>query len=108
MHESTRLMLDHVMGPYGPLTAVNLPTPDTKRWNVRRKAEVVAAVLGGLLTLEEAFSRYALNAEEFLSWQYCIDRYGLKGLRTIQHKAREIDAAPSIIPQGRSSGKHRS
>jgi Protein of unknown function (DUF1153) len=36
---------------------------------VRRKAEVVAAVRRGLLSLEQACSRYALSAEEYLSWQ---------------------------------------
>src|SRR5215468_5840731 len=43
-----------------------MPTP--KRWVIRRKAEVVAAVRDGLLTLEEACSRYMLTVEEFLSW----------------------------------------
>jgi len=75
----------HVVGPDGRrLTLADLPLPDTKRWVIRRKAEVVAAVRGGLLSLEEACSRYALNSDEFLSWQHCIDRYGLAGLRTTQ------------------------
>jgi two-component system, cell cycle response regulator CtrA len=82
MYESARLKVDHVMGPRGPLTAADLPPPDTKRWTVRRKAEVVAAVRGGLISLEEACRRYALNKQEFLTWQCCIDYYGLKGLRT--------------------------
>ncbi|MEJ2433573.1 MAG: DUF1153 domain-containing protein [Pseudolabrys sp.] len=47
-----------------------------------RKAEVVAAVRGGLLSLEEACARYTLTVEEFLSWQYSIDQHGLAGLRT--------------------------
>ena len=79
MHESARLKVDHVMGPQGPLTAADLPTHDTKRWTIRRKAEVVAAVRGGLLSLEDACRRYALDQQEFLSWQCCIDCYGLKG-----------------------------
>lgn len=72
------------------LSFADLPLPDTKRWVIRRKAEVVAAVRGGLLSLEEACDRYALNAEEFLSWQNCIDRFGLAGLRVtrIQSYAR--------------------
>jgi Protein of unknown function (DUF1153) len=49
---------------------------------IRRKAEVVSAVLGGLLSLEEACSRYLLTVEEFLAWQRSIDRHGLAGLRT--------------------------
>lgn len=71
-----------VIGPTGePLTADDLPPPDTKRWVIRRKAEVVAAVRGGLITLEEACRRYSLSVEEFLSWQRAIDRNGLPGLR---------------------------
>jgi hypothetical protein len=73
----------HVMGHDGRrLTLADLPPPNTERWVIRRKAEVVAAVRGGLLSLEEACSRYTLNTDEFRSWEFCIDRYGLAGLRT--------------------------
>ncbi|EMD83045.1 transposase [Pacificimonas flava] len=58
-----------------------LPSPKTRRWVVRRKAEVVAAVKGGLLTLDEACKRYGLSIEEFTSWQRAVDRAGLAGLR---------------------------
>lgn len=72
----------YVIGPDGmPLTLADLPPPNTKRWVIRRKAEVVAAVRGGLLTLEEACARYTLTLEEFLSWQKAIDQYGMPGLR---------------------------
>ena len=73
----------YVLGPDGsPLTMTDLPAPGTKRWVIRRKAEVVAAVRGGLLSLEEACSRYMLTVDEFLSWQSSIDQHGLAGLRT--------------------------
>ena len=73
----------YVIGPDGgPLTIADLPAPGTKRWVVRRKAQVVAAVRGGLLSIEEACSRYMLTVDEFLSWQSSIDRHGLAGLRT--------------------------
>ena len=73
----------YVIGPDGsPLTMADLPAPNTKRWVIRRKAEVIAAVRGGLLSLEEACSRYMLTVDEFLSWQSSIDRHGLPGLRT--------------------------
>jgi hypothetical protein len=49
---------------------------------IRRKAVVVAAVRGGLLSLEDACSRYMLTVEEFLAWRRSIDRFGLAGLRT--------------------------
>jgi hypothetical protein len=72
-----------VIGPDGgPLTIADLPDPSTKRWVVRRKAQVVVAVRGGLLSLEEACSRYRLTVDEFLSWQSSMDQHGLAGLRT--------------------------
>lgn len=63
------------------LRVEDLPAPETKRWVIRRKAEVVAAVRAGLITLEEACQRYKLSIEEFLSWQRMIDNHGLRGLR---------------------------
>ena len=77
-----------VIGPLGePLTIDSLPPPSTTRWVVRRKAEVVAAVNGGLLTVDEACQRYTLSLEEFASWQRAVDRSGMPGLRgpRIQH-----------------------
>jgi hypothetical protein len=72
----------YVIGPYGsPLTLADLPPANTTRWVIRRKAEVVAAVRGGLLTLDEACGQYKLTVDEFLSWQRSIDKHGLKGLR---------------------------
>ena len=63
------------------ITLESLPPPETKRWVIRRKAEVVAAVRAGVLTLEEACQRYTLSIEEFLSWQRLVDSHGLPGLR---------------------------
>jgi len=83
MIEPHQPRLRYVIGPDGsPLTIADLPEPGTTRWVVRRKAEVVAAVRGGLLSLDEACSRYMLTVEEFLAWQRSIDRHGLAGLRT--------------------------
>lgn len=56
-------------------------TPNTRRWVVRRKAAVVAAVRGGTITIEEALRRYQLTEEEFLSWQRAFEAHGLAGLR---------------------------
>jgi hypothetical protein len=72
----------HVIGPLGEaLTLDSLPAPDTRRWVVRRKAEVVAAIAGGLLTIEEACQRYGLTLEELGSWQRAVERSGMPGLR---------------------------
>jgi hypothetical protein len=74
-----------VVGPLGePLTIEGLPSPHSTRWVPRRKAEVIAAVEGGLLSLDEACDRYSLTLEEFASWQRSIERAGLAGLRTTQ------------------------
>ena len=72
-----------VHGPDGnPLTLDDLPKPGISRWVTRRKAEVVAAVLGGLLTETEALERYDLSEEEFEGWRSLYNRHGRKGLRT--------------------------
>jgi hypothetical protein len=72
----------YVIGPDGsPLTIADLPPTNTRRWVIRRKAEVVAAVRGGLLSLSEACDRYRLTIDEFLSWQRSIEKHGLPGLR---------------------------
>ena len=82
MGDDRRGRVSYVIGPDGsPLTLADLPPPNTKRWVLRRKAEVVAAVRGGLLSLDEACKRYTLTVEEFLAWQRAIDRHGLAGLR---------------------------
>jgi hypothetical protein len=71
-----------VPGPLGtPLTLESLPPPGTQRWVVRRKAEVLAAINGGLLTAAEACARYRLSPEELELWQNAIERAGVPGLR---------------------------
>ena len=85
MTELTRppVRVKYVIGPDGsPLTVADLPPPSTRRWVIRRKAEVVAAVRGGLLSIDEACERYNLSLEEFMGWQASIDKDGLAGLRT--------------------------
>ncbi len=64
------------------LTAGSLPSSKTVRWVARRKADVVAAVRGGLLSVDQACARYGLSEEELTSWQDLVDAYGLQGLRT--------------------------
>jgi hypothetical protein len=88
MLENQKIRPAQVIGPLGePLTLESLPAPGTTRWVVRRKAEVVAAVSGGLLTIDEVCDRYQLTVEEFASWQRAVERSGMPGLRVtrIQH-----------------------
>ena len=88
MIENQKIKPAQVIGPLGePLTLDTLPPRSTTRWVVRRKAEAVAAVNGGLLTVDEACERYGLTLEEFATWQRAVDRSGMAGLRVtrIQH-----------------------
>jgi uncharacterized protein DUF1153 len=66
---------------FGNVTMDSLPPADTKRWIVRRKATVVAALRQGLLTRDEACERYNLSLHELESWEETINRHGLPGLR---------------------------
>ncbi|MDO6416395.1 DUF1153 domain-containing protein [Sphingomonas sp. BIUV-7] len=88
MIENQKIRPAQVVGPLGEkLTLDSLPPPGTTRWVVRRKAEVVAAVDGGMLTFEEVCARYDLTMEEFASWKRAVERSGMPGLRVtrIQH-----------------------
>jgi Protein of unknown function (DUF1153) len=77
-----RQHVSYVVGADGnPLTLSDLPPPNTKRWVIRRKAQVVVAVKAGLLSLEDACNRYTLTVEEFLAWQRAIESFGPAGLR---------------------------
>ena len=88
MLENMKIRPASVIGPLGErLTLDSLPSPETRRWVIRRKAEVVAAIQGGLLTFEEACERYSLTLEELASWERNVERSGMQGLRVtrVQH-----------------------
>jgi hypothetical protein len=78
---------NYIVGPNGDIiTLADLPSPGTTRWVIRRKAEIVLAVHGGLLSLDDACQRYQLTAEEFNAWQHATERHGLLGLRSTHLK----------------------
>lgn len=84
----------HVIGPLGELLTIDrLPPAASTRWTPRRKAEVVAAVSGGLLSFDEACNVYSLEMEELLGWQRALHRSGIPGLRVtrIQHYRDQWD-----------------
>lgn len=88
MLENQRFRPASVPGPMGEeLTLDNLPPPSTTRWVSRRKAQVVAAVDGGLLTVDDACRRYRMSHEELATWQRMFERVGMPGLRAtrVQH-----------------------
>ncbi len=82
----------------GPMTRDDLPPPNTKRWVMRRKAEVVAGVRAGLISLEEACDRYTLSVDEFRSWQRLLDEHGLAGLRATRTKEYRVGPEPRLGP----------
>lgn len=63
------------------MTRADLPPPGTLRWVPRRKAKVVAALDGGLISEGEACARYALSGEEIGAWRSAFSRHGMRGLR---------------------------
>jgi len=92
----------HAAATAGPIP--ELPSPDTKRWVVRRKAVVVQAVRNGMISLQEACRRYNLSVEEFVAWQQAIERHGIPGLRVtrlqIYRDTEEPRSANRLPPRG--------
>jgi Protein of unknown function (DUF1153) len=76
------MSLQPSLSPFG----IDLPPADTKRWSPSRKAAVVAAARAGLISREEACSRYLLSAEELASWEKALDQNGVPGLRTTRQQ----------------------
>jgi hypothetical protein len=65
-----------------------LPPARPARWVPHRKAEVIAAVQGGYLSIDQACRRYELSVEEYLLWQRGVTLLGLAGLRV--NSAKDI------------------
>ena len=76
------IQANEALSPNGKLmTLADLPSPETKRWVIRRKAEVVAGVHGGLLSLDQACRRYQLFITEYWLWKKLLKDHGFAGLR---------------------------
>jgi hypothetical protein len=73
----------YVVGPYGERLTLNLlPRPGSTHWTPRRKAQLVAAVNGGLLTRNELLRRYSITPLEFETWLASANKFGMLGLRS--------------------------
>jgi len=64
------------------MTRADLPSPDTRRWVASRKAAVVRAVAGGLITRGWAVETYELSEDEFTGWQNAVETFGEAALKT--------------------------
>ena len=92
MGRDGRIAVAGVIGPDGEiLTLSDLPSTNTKRWVIRRKAQVVAAVEGGLISLGRACQLYRLSIDEYLNWERTIRRYGLNGLRATRAQRYRLE-----------------
>ena len=76
------------------MSRADLPDPKTRRWVASRKAAVVRAVNGGLISRGEAVKTYGLSEEEFDAWIVAVDRYGeaaLKATAVQQYRQLEVE-----------------
>ncbi len=64
------------------MSRADLPDPSTRRWVASRKAAVVKGVSFGLISQDEALSRYGLSEEEFASWVKAVANHGEEALKT--------------------------
>jgi Protein of unknown function (DUF1153) len=78
----------------------DLPSPDTKRWVARRKAEIVNAVRNGKMNIEDACRYYMLSTEEFTAWERAIEAHGVAGLRVTRLQVYR-DAPPTRLAKAR-------
>jgi len=82
----------------GAALTETLPAPNTRRWVIRRKAAVVAAVRRGQITIAEACCAYQLSVEEFLSWQRAFETHGLAGLRVTRIQQYRESRSAQLLP----------
>jgi len=64
------------------MTHADLPPANTRRWVASRKAAVVRGVVYGLISKDDALSRYRLSDDEFIEWVRAVSAHGEVGLKT--------------------------
>lgn len=70
------------------ITVRDLPPPTTRRWVTNRKAILVRAVHGGLITREEVLERYQMEEGEFATWEREFAAHGAEGLKITKTQKR--------------------
>ena len=63
------------------LCQTDLPPTNTQRWVASKKEVVVQAIAHGLISREDALSRYSLSEEELLGWETSFLMRGKEGLK---------------------------
>lgn len=64
------------------MTVADLPPRATRRWVASRKAAVVRGVVYGLISKEDALSRYGISDDEFIEWVRAVSTHGEAALKT--------------------------
>lgn len=73
------------------LSRADLPNEETVRWVASRKAAVVKAVKFGLISRDEAKSRWHLSDDELDSWSHAVEEFGERALKsTSLQKYRQL------------------
>jgi Protein of unknown function (DUF1153) len=73
-----------------------LPPLNTRRWVARRKAAVVAAVLSGMITLEEACRRYQDVGRGVLRLAACVrELWHFRAARWLRLAAARLSSLPT-------------
>ena len=87
----------YVVGPSGfALTLESLPPFTGTRWVARRKAEIVLAVSGGIITLAEACEHYSISTDEFVEWERAFTQKGTIGLHALSRVEKSSAIAPGL------------
>ena len=64
------------------ITQADLPPAKTRRWVASRKAAVVRGVAYGLISQNDALTRYQISEEEFQEWVRAVSEHGEDALKT--------------------------
>ena len=74
-----------LIDPYGEQFSRDmLPPPEITRWVPRRKARIVCAIQGGMISRQEACELYGISDDELVSWEQLLEQHGPRALRSTQ------------------------
>lgn len=79
----------NVIAPY------DIPPAGMNRWTPARKALVVRAVQGELITLDEVLERYKMTEPEFRRWESSLKTDGALGLKVTKFQQLKRQKAQS-------------
>lgn len=71
----------------GLITPGSLPPDSTRRWTPGRRATILLAVRGGLLTIADVDQRWRISPDEFAEWDRRFDGRSAKSLRVTSRAA---------------------